>query len=168
MGLKGSISWNIFFFKNDCIGCIDLWNDSGLQKLALKNRENLSLRWFLWVFLLSNYVFMRKRGTHCIAPKLRWAHFKGSIIPRGALWRVHNSAGRTLKAPNSAGQIYSQSLPHRILEPLKCALQNYGAFKVSPVEFWSNAMCAPLSHWDIVKGAQISTKNSLKIIYIFF
>ena len=30
---KGTILWNIFFLKNGHIGCIDLWNDSGLQKL---------------------------------------------------------------------------------------------------------------------------------------
>ena len=31
-----------------------------------------------------NYVSMRKRGTRCIAPKLRGAHFEGSKPPWGA------------------------------------------------------------------------------------
>ena len=95
-----------------------------------------------------NYVSMRKRGTRCIAPKLRGAHFEGSIIPRGALRRLQNSAGQRLTA----------NLPRGVLEPLKCAPPNYGAFKVRPAEFWSNAMCAPLSHGDIVTGAKIPTK----------
>ena len=31
-----------------------------------------------------NYVSMRKRGTRCIAPKLKGAHFEGLKTPRGA------------------------------------------------------------------------------------
>ena len=105
-----------------------------------------------------NYVSMRKRGTCCIAPKLYGAHFEGSIIPRGTLQRLKNSAGQRLTA----------SLPRGVLEPSKCTPRNYGAFEVCPAEFWSNATCAPLSHEDIVQGAQISTKISLKIIFSLF
>ena len=43
-------------------------------------------------------------------------------------------------------------MPRGIMEPSKCAPQNYGVFKVRPAEFWSNALCAPLSHGDIVTG----------------
>ena len=54
-------------------------------------------------------------------------HFEGSIIPRCALWMLQNSAG----------QICTQYLPRRILEPSKCAPRNYGAFKVRPAKLWS-------------------------------
>ena len=106
-----------------------------------------------------NNVSIRKQGTHCIAPKLRRAHFKGSIMPRCALQRLQNSAG----------QICSQFLPQGILEPSKCAPRNYRAFKVRPEEFWSNAMCAPLFHEYIVMGAKISIENHLKFrLSLFF
>ena len=95
-----------------------------------------------------NYVSMRKRGTHCIAPKLRGAHFKGLIIPRGALQKLKILQGQRL----------TTNLPRIVLEPWKCAPRNYGAFEVRPAEFWSNATCAPLSHGDIVTGAKIATK----------
>ena len=95
-----------------------------------------------------NYVSMKKRGTHCITPKLRVARLEGTIILQGALWRVQNSAG----------QKFTANLPRGVLEPSKCALRKYGAFEVRPVEFWSNATCAPLSYGDIVTGAKIPTK----------
>ena len=44
-------------------------------------------------------------------------HFEGSIIPRGALWRLQNSAGQRLTA----------NLPRLVLEPWKCAPQSFGA-----------------------------------------
>ena len=70
---------------------------------------------------------MRKRGTHCIAPKLRRVHFEGSITLRGALQRLQNSAG----------QILTANLPRKVFEPAKCAPRNYGAFQVRPAELWS-------------------------------
>ena len=104
--------------------------------------------YFCGYFGPHNYVSIRKRGTPCIAPKLRGAHFEVSIIQRGALPRLQNSAGQRLTA----------NLPRGILETLRCAPPNYGAFEVRPAEFWSNATCAPLSHGDIVAGAKIPTK----------
>ena len=108
-------------------------------------KRHLSLKLFVWVFWSCNYVSLRKQGTLCIAPKLRGAHFKISILLPGAL--------------------QSQPLPRRILEPSKCTPQNFGALKVRPAEFWSNAMFAPLSHGDIVMGAKICTKNHLKLSF---
>ena len=90
-----------------------------------------------------NYVSMRKRGTPCIAPKLRGTHFEGS----------KTSQGEDLGVQKSAGQICLQSIPRRLLDPSICAPQSFGPLKVCPAEFWSNAMCAPLSHGDIVTGA---------------
>jgi hypothetical protein len=58
---------------------------------------------------------------------------------------------------------------HRgIMEPSKCAPRNYGALEVCPAEFWSNAMCAPLSHEDIVTGAKNTLKNHLKLRFFLF
>ena len=104
------------------------------------------------------YVSMRKRGTPCIAPKLRGAHFEGSIIQRGALQRF----------PNSAGQRLTANLPRGVLDLSSCAPRSFGPLKVCPAEFWSNATCAPLSHGDIVMGAKISTKNHLKLGFSLF
>ena len=64
-----------------------------LTKITSQNKENQSFRWFL-VDILARYVSMRKRGTCCIAPKLRGAHFEGSKTLRGADWGVQNSAGQ--------------------------------------------------------------------------
>ena len=80
-----------------------------------------------------NHFSMKKRGTRFIAPKLRGAHFEGSIIPRAALRRLQNSAGQKMTA----------NLLRGVLEPSKCAPRNYGAFEVRPVEFWKNARCVP-------------------------
>ena len=45
-----------------------------------------------------SYVSMRKRGTHCIAPKLRGAHFDGSIIPRAKIdWKFAPQSLRAFK-----------------------------------------------------------------------
>ena len=68
---------------------------------------------------------------------------------------------------NSMEPKLTANLPRGVLEPLKCSPRNYGAFKVRPAEFWSNAMCALLSHGDIVTGAKIPTKiiNNLDLPY---
>ena len=105
-----------------------------------------------------NYVSMRKRGTSCIAPKICGAHFKGSIILRGALRRLQDSAG----------QILTANLPCGVLEPSKCAPRNYGAFEVRPAEFWSNATFAPLYYGDINYGGQNIHINHLKLRFSLF
>ena len=66
-----------------------------------------------------NYVSMKKRGTCCIAPKLRGAHFEGSIIPWGAFQRLQVSAG----------QKFTANLPLGVLEPSKCAPRSFGAMQ---------------------------------------
>ena len=72
-----------------------------------------------------NYVSMKKRGTCGTAPRICGAHFKGSIILRGALWRLQNSGGQKLTA----------NLPRGVLEPSKCAPQNYGVIFVNHCRF---------------------------------
>ena len=109
-------------------------------------------------FGIRNYVSMKKRGTRCIAPKLCGAHFEGSLIPRIALWRLQNSTWQKCIV----------NLSHRVLKPSKCALRNYGVFKVRPAGFWSNATCALLSHGDIVTGAKIPRKIILNLDFSYF
>ena len=100
-----------------------------------------------------NYVSMKKRGTHSIAPKLRGAHFEGSIIPRGALRRLQSSVGQKL----------TENLPNRVLEPSKCALQKYGAFKVL-----EQCNVCPAFLWRHSCRGQNTHKNHLKIGFVLF
>ena len=65
---------------------------------------------------------MRKRGTHCIAPKLCGRTSKALNL------KFH---GRTLKAQKLRG----------ILQPLMCTPRKYEAFEVCPTEFCCNATC---------------------------
>ena len=67
----------------------------------------------------------------------------------GALQRLQNPAGRTLKALKLCGANLQSIFAQR----------NYGAFEVRPAESSSNATCAPLSHGDIAMLANISKKN---------
>ena len=64
-----------------------------LKKITLKNRGNLSFRWFVIDIMASIPMFQWKSQAH-VAPKLHGAHLEGSIIPRDALQRLHNSVGR--------------------------------------------------------------------------
>ena len=113
------------------------------------------LLWLFWPPLL----YLHEKAGHTLhCPKTPRVHFDGSLIPRGALWRLQNSKGEKLIA----------NLPHRVLEPLKCAPRNYGAFEVRPAEFWSNATCAPLSHGDIVTMAKIPKKSFKTWICLIF
>ena len=66
-----------------------------ISEMTLVSKKNINkirqiqvLEDFGGYFGPHNYVSMRKRGTHCITPKLCGAHFKGSIILRGALQRL--------------------------------------------------------------------------------
>ena len=115
-----------------------------------------------------NFVSMRKRGTRCIAPNLRRAHFEGTIILRGALRRLQNSAGQRLTANLSCG----------VLEPSKCAPRNYGAFKVCPAELWSLQSAprgvleqfnvCPAFSWRHSYGGQNTHNNHLKLRFSLF
>ena len=102
----------------------------------------------------SNYVSMRKRGTHCIATELR-----------RPIQMLHNSVGRILNA-----------LKLRVANLQSIfALLNFGALEVcpaelcslqsAPVEFWSNATCALLSHEDM--GQNIH-KKYIKLVFSLF
>ena len=62
---KGTVTKNICCpLKTSPHESIDLWNDSGLQKLPLKNKENLSLRWFIMEILAPITMSPWKSGAH--------------------------------------------------------------------------------------------------------
>ena len=109
-------------------------------KITLNGREYLSFRWYFVNILAPITMSPWERGHTLHCSKTLW----------GALWRLENSAGQRMTA----------KLPREVLEPLKCAPQNYGA----PAEFWSNATCALLFDGDIVTGGKIPTK----IIFLDF
>ena len=147
--IKGTILWNIFFFKNCHFGCIDLWNDSGLQKITLKE---LGKSKFLMIFVfilapVTRYVSMRKRDTRCIVPKLRGAHFEGSIIPQGAFEGSKTPRGKFAVNLCPAEFWSIPVAPCGIMEPSKCAL-----LCLRPMQ------CVPC----LVMGAKISTKKYSK------
>ena len=86
---------------------------------------------------------MRRQGKCCIAPKLRRAHFEGTKTPQAQI-----EGYKTLQC-KFAYSIYAL----KNLGPLNVPQQSFGPLKVCPAEFWSNVMCAPLSHGDIITGA---------------
>ena len=76
-----------------------------------------------------SYVSMKKRGTGCIAPKIRLAHFEGSKTMRGADWRFQNSAGQRLKANFPCGVFdFSIRAPQNFEPP--CALLSHGGLNI--------------------------------------
>ena len=71
------------------------------------------------------------------------AHFEGSKTPQAQI-----EGYKTLQG-NFAYSIYAP----QNLGPLNVRQQSCGPLKVCPAEFWSNVMCALLSHGDIITGA---------------
>ena len=124
------------------------------------------------------YVSMTKRGTHCNALKLRGAHFEGSTIPRGALWRLYNSAGHTLKALQFRGAHFkgSKFLPGK--DWCKFTPQSFRASDVPRTELWSlwsasrgvleQCNVCPAFSWRHSYGGQGAHKNHLKLRFSLF
>ena len=105
--VKGTVPWKNFFLKSVHNGCIDIWNESGLQKL----------RWFWWVFFILKLRVREFAGQRLLCSK----------TPRGKGWRVLNSAGQRTKA--------QELLEANFLSIF--APRSFGALNLCPAEFWT-------------------------------
>ena len=99
---------------------------------------------------------MRKRGTCCIAPKLR-----GHTLWGPKLQRAQIEGSKTLR-----GKFVFNLCPMEFWTPQSAPAEFWNPQSV-PAEFWTNVTSAPLSHGDIVRGLNIH-KNHLKTDIPYF
>ena len=117
-------------------------------KITLKNEKTPSFRLFLWVFWPPQLCLHKKAGhtLHC------------SKTLRGALQRLHNSAGRTLKALELCGENLQSIFAPR----------NFGAFEVPNTDSCPTASSVEQTFVHFRKGGPLRSVRKYQNKYVTF
>ena len=128
VSLKSTVPWNIFFPNKWSYYLYRSLKWQRPTKITLHFLENLILRYFFGGYLgLHNFVSMRKRGTRCIAPKLRGHTLRGPKL-RGA--QIEGS--KTLRGKDWWHRPFSDTTPPTLLEAQSPTVWAFGWLEGSP------------------------------------